>query len=224
MRLNKFIAQHTELSRRGADEATNDGRIKLNGQVARPGDAVEEGDTVLLDNILVKAQKQAAVTLLFHKPPGYVCSKDGQGSATVYELLPKQYHDLNIAGRLDKDSSGLIVLSNDGTLIQQLTHPSKSKHKIYHVLLTKPLLDGHRKIIEGKGVDIGDDRLSKLTLSPLASNNKSWQITMNEGRNRQIRRTFNTLGYGVKKLHRIQIGPYELKDLSPMKYSKLQLQ
>ncbi len=213
MRLNRFIAQYSELSRRKADQLIADGEVVVNRKVANLGTQVSEEDQIVVAGKKLIAVKREYTTVLLHKPVGYVCSKDGQGAPTVYDLLQNRMQDLNIAGRLDKDSSGLIVLTDDGQLLQELTHPSNDKEKIYHVMLNKPLEDGLIATL-AKGVDINDDRLSKLMVTPM-SKLDSYEVSIHEGRNRQIRRSFEVLGYQIVSLHRIQLGPYKLETLAP---------
>jgi pseudouridine synthase len=155
---------------------------------------------------------------MLHKPVGYVCSRDGQGSKTIYDLLPTKLHQLKPVGRLDKDSSGLLLLTNDGELANRLTHPSFEKEKVYEISLDKPLARPDRAQIE-QGVLL-EDGLSKLQVKPLG--NEHWQVTMREGRNRQIRRTFSALGYRLQALHRTQFGTYRLGRIAPGEYTVVQ--
>lgn len=211
MRINKFVAQATGISRRAADDAIRQGRVLLNSNTAALGDEVITSDKVTLDgHEIVPA---ANMTIMLNKPRGYVTSREGQGAKTIYDLLPAEYHSLKPVGRLDKDSSGLILLTNDGELANQLTHPKYLKTKTYEIELDKPLEPLHQQIITDHGIDLEDGK-SKLGLQKLDSD-LSWQVTMSEGRNRQIRRTFEALGYRVTKLHRISFGPYRLSQLSP---------
>lgn len=216
MRINKFIALHTSLSRRRADEAIAEKRVKINGKLAHMGASVEENDTVLLDEVPVRAVDSDRIVLLLNKPVGYVCSKEGQGSKTIYSLLPTEYHNLKPAGRLDKDSSGLLLMSNDGDLLFELTHPSKEKPKIYEIILNKPLSSKDQGEIN-RGVTLSDG-LSSLKITPLAKNRFEWQVVMSEGRNRQIRRTFSALGYEIVALNRTTFGDYELAKIPRGEY------
>lgn len=216
MRLNKFLAINTDLSRRSADNAIKLGQVKVNGQLPSIGADINDTDQVSLNGQLIQVNQKTLLTIALNKPVGYVCSKDGQGSPTVYDLLPPKYHHLNIAGRLDKDSSGLLIFTNDGDLLNQLTHPKFNKNKIYHVTLNKPLIPSDQQAIQ-KGVML-QDGLSKLGLKLWRRDGKGWQITMQEGRNRQIRRTFNALGYKVVDLHRTSIGPYNLNNLKSAEF------
>lgn len=218
MRLNKFLAVYAGLSRRSADNAIKLGQVKVNGQLPSIGVDICDTDKVSLNGHLIHVSQKTIVTIALNKPVGYVCSKNGQGSPTVYGLLPDKYQQLNIAGRLDKDSSGLLILTNDGELLNQLTHPKFNKNKIYQISINIPLSDIDKSEITTKGVMLKDG-LSKLELqeSPPFSG-KKWQVTMQEGRNRQIRRTFNSLGYKVIDLHRTGVGPYNLNTLKSAEF------
>lgn len=204
VRINKYIAQATGLSRRAVDEAIQQNRVTVNGSLPTLGQAVSDEDTVILDGQQVTSKK-SLVTILFHKPAGYVCSRDGQGSQAVYDLLPAEYHELKTVGRLDKDSSGLLLLTNDGQLAHQLTHPGFQKKKVYQIELSKPLQPTDQAKIE-QGIELEDG----ISLLRLKGEGKTWQVTMFQGRNRQIRRTFAALRYTVTKLHRTQFGDYRL--------------
>jgi pseudouridine synthase len=219
MRLNKFIADNTSLSRRAADKAIELGKVTINGQNAVLGANITETDTIALDGVDIKPKNSQKIVVLLNKPVGYVCSKDGQGSPTIYDILQSNYKDLNIAGRLDKDSSGLVLLTNDGDLLYKLTHPSQSKVKVYKVALDKALINIDVKNIE-RGVQLQDGP-SKLMLTKLDDEGQQWKVEMHEGRNRQIRRTFMALGYNVKKLHRTKIDQYEIGDIKIGKFMVL---
>jgi 23S rRNA pseudouridine2605 synthase len=211
MRINKYVASATGMGRRASDSAIAAGRIEVNGEVPSAGYDVRQGDTVtLVSRVITPAVK--SLTILLNKPVGYVCSRAGQGSKTVYDLLPPELHHLKPIGRLDKDSSGLLLLSTDGALAQELTHPSHQKQKIYEITLDKPLQPLHRQMISDRGITL-DDGVSKFQLERLEEESEhKWRVTMHEGRNRQIRRTFAALGYEVRLLHRISIGPFTLQD------------
>lgn len=213
MRINVFVAQATGLSRRAADQAITEGRVTINGKQAVLGQAAAPGDQVTLDNRPVNPLG-TNLTIMLNKPVGYVVSRDGQGSPTIYDLLPTQYHRLKPIGRLDKDSSGLLLLTNDGQLANQLTHPRYDKTKIYEVELDKPLSTVDKSRID-QGVQL-DDGISKLQINNVRG--KSFTVTMTEGRNRQIRRTFAELGYTVAKLHRTYFGDYTLDGLPDAEY------
>jgi 23S rRNA pseudouridine2605 synthase len=153
---------------------------------------------------------------MINKPAGYVCSRTGQGSSTVYDLLPADLHRLNPVGRLDKDSSGLLLMTDDGDLANRLTHPRYAKEKVYEVGLDRALSEEDASRIR-QGVELPDG-LSRLGLS---GSGKDLVITMSEGRNRQVRRTFAALGYGVVRLHRVSFGGYGLGSLQEGRYNRV---
>ncbi len=220
MRLNKFIALSTGLSRRAADDAVYRNRVLVNGRAPTAGLQVSSDDTVTLDDKPVTPLVNT-ITIMLNKPTGYVCSREGQGNRTVYNLLPLELHVLKPVGRLDKDTSGLLLLTNDGQLAQQLTHPSYQKTKVYAVTLDKPLAPLHRQMISDHGISL-QDGVSKLELERLQNGDDSaWQVTMHEGRNRQIRRTFESLGYQVTALHRSQFGTYTLGNVKSGEFTTL---
>jgi 23S rRNA pseudouridine2605 synthase len=209
MRINKYVASATGMSRRAADATIAEGRVLLNGIAPSSGHDVKEGERVTLDGRAITPAVKT-MTIMMNKPAGYVVSRNGQGSKTIYSLLPLEYHKLKPVGRLDKDSSGLLLLTNDGGLANELTHPSNQKTKVYEISLNLPLQPLHRQMISDHGIEL-EDGTSKLQLERREEgNDKEWTVTMHEGRNRQIRRTFGSLGYDVVKLHRTQFGPYTL--------------
>ena len=213
-RLNKYLALQLGISRREADQYIEKGRVRVNDTRATLGSRVSDGDNIFVDDTPLDSTKRALVYLALHKPAGYVCSRRRQGEfPTIYELLPDKYHELKAVGRLDKDSSGLILLSNDGDFAFRMTHPKFHKTKVYEVSLDRDLAPLHQQMIGEFGVTL-DDGVSKLGLMRLAdTDRRHWQVTMSEGRNRQIRRTFLSLGYTVVTLHRTNFGPYSLDDI-----------
>ena len=219
-RLNKFLALHLGLSRRQADELIEWGNVTVNGSVAVLGAQVRPDDAVAVHGKPVDAQTKF-VYVLFNKPVGYVSSRRAQGDAsTLYELLPSEYHSLKTVGRLDRDSSGLLLLTNDGDFAQQMTHPSYYKIKQYEVTIDHPLEPLHQQMINDFGVNLEDGK-SQLTLEKQSDDATKWKIIMSEGRNRQIRRTFSSLGYTVTALHRTHFGDYSLGDLASGAYKEV---
>ena len=211
-RLNKFVALSLGVSRRKADELIEKGKIIVDGQPARLGQQISEVNHVSYNGNSLKIQDKKLIAL--NKPVGYLCSRASQGGIpTIYELLPKSLHHLKPVGRLDKDSSGLILLTNDGDFAHQMTHPSFYKMKRYLVTLDQPLQPLHRQMINDFGVQLPDGP-SRLTLERQHDgDDRRWIVQMSEGRNRQIRRTFAALGYTVTKLHRTDFGSYSLGSL-----------
>lgn len=214
IRLNKFLAERLGISRREADEAIVAGKVTINGDTARLGARLDKNSKICYNKDIVPFDTEY-LYLAFNKPVGYVCSRRAQGSApTLYELLPPAYQKLKTVGRLDKDSSGLILLTNDGDFAFQMTHPKFRKEKIYEAELDHPLAPLHQQMISDYGVML-DDGPSKFTV---IRNDDHYSVILSEGRNRQIRRTFAALGYKVVKLHRTQFGKYRLSGLKPGKY------
>lgn len=212
-RLNKFLAEKIGLSRREADNFIASGRVLINGEKAILGTRIKETDEIILDGKKIENKAPEYLYLMLNKPVGYLSSRRSQGDVpTLYELLPKEYQGLKTVGRLDKDSSGLILLTNDGNFSYEHTHPKFYKLKTYLVALNKPLEPLHQQEISDFGITL-EDGPSKLFLTRLDDSRLKWQVEMSEGRNRQIRRTFLALGYEVLKLHRIEFGAYKLGDL-----------
>lgn len=217
MRLNRYIAQATGISRRAADSLITEQRVKVNEELAQLGQIVHVTDQVTIDGKALELEPKT-IAIMLNKPVGYVCSRDGQGSSTIYDLLPTELHNLKPVGRLDKDSSGLILLTNDGKLAHELTHPSFEKTKVYQIELDKSLEESMESKIE-EGIQL-EDGLSSLELS---GSGKNWTVTMHEGRNRQIRRTFEAVGHTVTHLHRIKFGPFSLESLAPGKFDQIKI-
>lgn len=211
-RLNKFLAFQLGVSRREADNLISEGKVTINDKTAIIGRRVSESDNIKVNGIPVS--KRASYTyMLFNKPVGYVCSRKQQGdSPTIYDLIPRNLHNLKTVGRLDRDSSGLILLTDDGDFTHNMTHPSFIKTKVYNIEIDLPLQPLHQQMISDFGVMLDDGR-SQLGLTKLSEDRKKWEITMHEGRNRQIRRTFASLGYQTLKLHRLSFGNYVLGEL-----------
>lgn len=222
IRLNKFLAERLGLSRREADLAIKHGKVTINGTPAKLGERLhlDKKENVCYNGRLVPFSTDF-VYIGLNKPVGYVCSRKAQGDTpTIYELLPEEYHNLKTVGRLDKDSSGLILLTNDGDFNFRMTHPKFSKTKIYQVELDHALEPLHQQEIADFGIEIGDG-ISRLGLERLDDSRKKWQVTMSEGRNRQIRRTFAALGYNVIRLKRIQFGEYQLANLKEGQWEEI---
>ena len=220
LRLNKFLAERLGVSRRQADDMIASGKVSVSGKTAVLGERIDKSDKVCYNDNIIPFEV-SFLYLALNKPVGYVCSRKRQGETpTIYELLPKKYQSLKTVGRLDKDSSGLILLTNDGDFAFQHTHPKFVKEKRYEVTLDRDLEPLHQQMISDYGIDLPDGK-SKLGLSHLDDGRKKWLVTMSEGRNRQIRRTFAAVGYLVEALHRIQFGKYQLSGLKPGKFEEI---
>lgn len=227
VRLNKHLAHSLGISRREADKKIEQGSVTLNGKIATLGNLVRPGrDAVEVHHDIVVPIGKRYTYVLLNKPTGYVCSRKQQGETpTIYALLPRHYQQLKVAGRLDKDSCGLVLLTDDGDTIFRLTHPKFGKQKVYHVALNKPLKPTDEKKIKA-GITL-EDGVSKLAVSAISANTRTpkkpnlYQVTMFEGRNRQIRRTFKHLGYSVTHLERQSFDKYSLKQLAGKPYLQI---
>lgn len=214
VRLNKRLVElGLAPSRRKADELISSGGVNVNGEVvASLGQTVSETDTITLYGR--QGQERPDIYIAFNKPRGYVCTHRVQSNRqkTIFDLLPLNFAGLKIAGRLDRDSQGLMILSSNGEFIQKITHPSQSKVKTYIVHLDKPLsqLD-QRATTEGVRLKDGVSKFDAIrSIKPHIV-----RVELHEGRNRQIRRSFEALGYKVRQLERIKIGSLELGILGP---------
>lgn len=218
-RLNKYLAFHLGVSRRQADELIAQGRVTLRSSGVAPlGARVADDDVVLVDDKPIEV-RSAYTYIMLHKPAGYVCSRKQQGDIpTIYSLLPSSLHHLKSVGRLDANSSGLLLLTDDGDFTLTMTHPRFYKQKRYTVSLDHDLEPLHHQMINDFGIQL-EDGPSKLSLERRSDTNRTdWNVIMSEGRNRQIRRTFDALGYTVISLHRTHFGPYALDNLPAGEY------
>lgn len=210
------MAQAIGVSRREGDDLVAAEVVTVNGSIALLGARVESADKVEVRGKLVEPRPYTYV--LLNKPKGYVCSRAQQGDTpTIYKLLPNELRHLKPVGRLDKDTSGLILMTNDGQLANKLTHPSNEKMKIYIAKLDRELNEGDLRTLNS-GIQL-DDGTSKLQVEKRRSS--EYKITMHEGRNRQIRRTFRQLGYEVIALERIEFAGLTMKNLGNQSYVKL---
>lgn len=214
MRINKWIAHNATIGRRRADNLISLGKVRVNGEVAKLGQEIDGSERITINGETISQVSNRPVTILLHKPAGYVSSRDGQGSRTVYDLLPPEYSHLKMAGRLDKDSTGLVILSSDGKVIQALTHPTLHKKKVYILKTSYPISRDDVSLISTRGINIGENRPSIFSLTVIPRKKNTYRAVLYEGRNRQIRRTVEALGNHVISLHRVEIGDYSLNNLA----------
>lgn len=216
MRINKFLAESGVASRRASDQLIIDGAVKINGRIAELGDEVEPGtDTVSVNNKIVNTVKKYDYYIM-NKPKGYVCTvKDDKGRKTVMDLLPKNAKRLFPVGRLDYDSEGLLILTNDGDLTFRLTHPKNEIPKTYLVKTEKPVSDEDLVKLRS-GVYIDGVKTNKCNVRMIESTKtgSKLHITITEGRNRQVRKMFESIGNFVDFLKRIKIGDLTLTGLN----------
>ena len=213
-RLNKYIAQSGICSRRDADEFILAGRVQVNGKVVNElGFKIGEKDKVFVDKVLVRPKKLEYYR--FYKPSGYITTSDDEkGRKTIYDVIPKELSSLKPVGRLDKDSSGLIILTNDGELINQLTHPSIKVSKIYIVSVPGKINQEHvRQMAAGIEIEKGKKAYADIEVLEATNRSTMMQITLYQGMNRQIRKMFEFLGFEVKSLKRVQHATITIGDL-----------
>lgn len=222
--LQKFIAHSGISSRRQAEELIKNGKIKVNGEIAKLGDRVDESDKVEYDGKQIKPT-QGKIYIKLNKPIGYTCTnREFKDEKNIFSLIPIK-EKLSIAGRLDKYSNGLVIVTNDGDLIQELSHPSNEHEKKYVVRISLPTQEKQKisQAIINKfkaGIDIGeDDGIVKAKRMKYLNNNQ-FEIVLTTGKKRQIRRMFQALSYYVQDLKRIQIGKYKLGRLPEGKWGK----
>lgn len=222
MRINKYIAQSGITSRRKADELVLSGRVKVNGKVVTMlGFEIRTKDKVTVDDKLIKADN--FLYYKFYKPTGCITTKDDEkGRKTIYDYLPGELHILKPVGRLDKDSSGLLILTNDGDLIYELTHPSIKVSKVYHVKVDSKIKYEELEIL-AKGIELEKGKIAYCDSMILEQNSNSTllEITLYQGINRQIRRMFEYLGHKVINLKRIRHATLDVVGLKRGQYKQL---
>ena len=215
MRINKFIAESGICSRRAADSLINDGAVKINGRIAKLGDEVNDGDSVKVNGKTIGLIKKYDYFIM-NKPKGYVSTvKDDKGRKTVIDLLPENSKRLFPVGRLDYDTEGLLILTNDGELTFKLTHPKNEVPKTYLVKTEKPVSDADVNKLRS-GVVIDGVKTKKCNVR-IIEQNKSFtrlNVTITEGRNRQIRKMFEAVNNNVDFLKRIKIGELTVSGLN----------
>ncbi len=229
MRLNKFLAHAGIASRRAADKHIAAGRVRVNGQVVREmGVQIDPArDQVAVDGKPVTTAQSQRLYLLLNKPAGVITSrKDPEGRKTILDLIPKKHHHLHPVGRLDFQSEGLVLLTDDGDLTQRLTHPSFQHEKEYWVQVDGPVPNVViYKFRKGVELEDGMARARVRRLSKIPAEQRFWiqddpkrtwlVFILHEGRNRQIRRMCEALDLRVRRLVRIRIESIHLGDLKP---------
>ena len=214
-RLNKYIASSGVCSRRKADELILSGVVVVNNKkITELGYLVGEKDKVFVENKLIHPVKHQYYK--FFKPAGYITTSDDEkGRKTIYDLIPKELWGLKPVGRLDKDSTGLLILTNDGELINELTHPSTKVPKVY-IVSVDSLVSPHVLEQMAKGIEIEEGKLAYADIQVLEvdKNRTMMKITLYQGMNRQIRKMFEYFGYEVKSLKRIQHATIQLEGLN----------
>ena len=219
IRLNKYIASSGVCSRRKADELIEAKKVKVNGNLVEDfGMQIDEKkDVVIVDDKRIRLENKK-IYLMLNKPVGYVTTNDEQlGRKCTNDLIHENERVFPI-GRLDMDSEGLLLFTNDGEFSNSLMHPSKKVEKVYIAKLNRKINDEKIEMLKN-GVDIGDYVTKPAKVQRIASN--VVKITISEGKNRQVRRMCEAVGLKVIKLQRVQIGNLELGTLPTGKYRHL---
>lgn len=213
-RLNKYIASSGLCSRRKADELIESGVVQVNGKkVTELGYSVQNKDKVFVNGKIIHPVKHEYYR--FYKPAGYITTSDDEkGRKTIYDLLPENLHHLKPVGRLDRESTGLIILTNDGDLINDLTHPSVKVPKLYRVAINGKITQNDIDKMY-KGIEIEPNKMAYAQVDVLEIDNTHtvMEILLYQGLNRQIRRMFEYLGFEVVSLKRIQHAIFNLVGL-----------
>lgn len=218
VRLQKFLATTGVSSRRKAEDLIREGRVKVNGKrVDELGVRIDpKRDRVDVDGKPVQPKK--TVWIAFHKPRGYLTSRgDTHGRRTIYDVLPPELHELFYVGRLDRDSEGLLLLTNDGDTAHAMLHPSYEMERVYRARVEGDISTGALRRLE-RGVELEDGvahahQVRKLRDAP--EGQSAITITLTEGRKREVRRMLEAVGHPVKRLIRTKYGPISLDDLKP---------
>ncbi len=224
VRINKFLSLCGVASRRAADEIVREGRVQVNGEVLdEPGREVDEGDDVRVDSKRVSPPKRHRI-ILFHKPAGCVCSaSDPQDRATVYDYLPAEYRSMKYIGRLDLQSRGLLLFTDDGDLIYRLTHPKFEVPRSYYVWTTRPLSrSAADRLIAG--VEIGENdrgEIEKGHAEEIFFDQGFFEMVLCEGKNREIRRMLEAVGYTIRDLKRVSYAGITLGNMRPGEFREL---
>lgn len=214
VRLNKYIASTGFCSRRKADEYIEAGKVMVNSKIITElGFIISEKDRVMIGNKLIKPQP--LVYIRYYKPAGYITTMDDEkGRKTIYDLLPEEVQNLKPVGRLDKDSTGLLILTNDGDFINDLTHPAIKVPKVYRVTAQGKLNLNDLEIME-KGIEIekGQIAFALARIIEFEGKNTVLEMVLHQGLNRQIRKMLDSLGHPVITLKRLSMGPVDLQGL-----------
>lgn len=218
MRINKYLAKKGIGSRREIDSLLEKGKIYVNGKLASIGEKVSDSDKIVVNGREIKRESEPCEYYILNKPKGIIsASKDDRGRKTVVELIETKVR-LFPVGRLDYDTEGLIILTNDGDVYNKIIHPRHQIFKTYIATLDKELRNSDKNRLE-IGVELEDGMTLPAKINILEK--KVVEISIREGRNRQVRRMFKMLGYSVLHLKRIKIGKLGLKGISIGEYRSL---
>jgi len=223
IKLQKFIAASGLTSRRRAEKLISKGKVFVNDKKAKIGQRIDpQLDKIFVNNKEIKNQSEF-IYYLVNKPAGYISTtSDELGRKTVLDLIPKIKTRIYPVGRLDMESQGLMLLTNNGELAQKLTHPSYEIPKTYHVLIAgTPSTKALNHLERGVKLKEGYTKPAVVEILGHEEGNTWLEITISEGRNKQVRRMLERVGYLVKKLIREKMGPFELEMLDDEQFIKI---
>jgi 23S rRNA pseudouridine2605 synthase len=220
MRIQKFLSQCGYCARRKAEILITESRVTVNNQPATIGQIIDESkDIVKVDQMHIRSTPKQPIVLLLNKPRGIECTTSNKYNAgqTVFDFIPRPFarERFLYCGRLDRESQGMLILSNDGNFVHRLTHPSANITKIYSVVLSKPIApDSIAKMLQGFEDEGEFLRAEKILESPPHNGHRVLEIHLKQGRKREIRRMIEKCGSYVHRLKRTQIGQLKLKTLA----------
>ena len=234
MRLQKFLALGAVNSRRKAEELIVAGAVTVNGETAQIGACIDSAvDAVAVNGNTIPSgmmpRQGQPLVLMLNKPAGYVCSHgDKYNAKTIFDLVPREFgkKKLMFCGRLDKETEGMVILTDSGDFVQRLSHPSFGIKKHYEVILSRPLPENIGRLLL-KGIEDGGEFLKFDKIIPIGRGtmkNFAFEVVLSQGKKNEIHRAFERFGIFVKKLKRIRIGGLNLKGVSPGRCRRLTAQ
>ena len=220
MRINAYLASQLGISRRSADRSIREGKVLVDGETAVLGQTIDPTESqIIFDDTKVANNVPAVTTILLYKPALYVTTRsDPEGRSTIMDLLPSDLHTLKPAGRLDYDSEGLVLLSNNGKLIYKNTHPKFGTEKEYDMHFSKPVTSDLLEAFD-RGIQLSEgvavvDRAQQKTEYAI-------QVVIHQGWNRQLRRMASACDYEVIRLIRTRLGEFRIDKLQPKEWMRV---
>ncbi|MDH5758769.1 MAG: rRNA pseudouridine synthase [Gemmatimonadota bacterium] len=224
MRIQKFLSRTGRASRREAERLMSEGRVRVNGRVVTElGTRVDpDRDEIAVDGRVMVASE--ARIIVFHKPAGVLTTrKDPHGGRTVYQVLPRQHRQLRYVGRLDRDTEGLLLFTNDGDLANGLLHPSSEVEREYRAWVTGvPDRDTLQRLVSGVKLDDGPAQARRAEAVGAGPDGSELRVVLTEGRKREVRRLLYAVGHPVQRLVRVRYGNVRLGDLPPGSWRRLE--
>ena len=215
IRLQKYISRCGRASRREAEVLMLAGRVRVNGEfISELGTRIIPGrDTVQVDDDVLELT--ALRWIAFHKPTGVLTTRrDPHGGLTIYDVLPEECSALRYVGRLDRESEGLLILTNDGDVAHGIQHPSRQVERVYRVVVTGTLVQSKcAALLRGVQLEDGVARVNSVNVLNKDEFSTTIEVVLTEGRKREVRRMVNAIGHGVLRLVRIRFGPVKLGEL-----------